>query len=217
VDILVVLHEAGQAIDVEPVLRGIDLEPLFPEDWVKVMNLRGISHFDHERYAEATEVLTSAYERRAEGQRMSNGVTAIYLAKSWWERGDRVRAIEILRQEAERLNDDNVMHHLAVFLWDDEQTNESLRVFRELAYSQHRRRKYVIGYARRLKRYGSVPAMLHECDRVLSKDEFGLPQSTEAFYYCGFANYLLVRYDRAEYDRSRGLQHSSQRYETIDE
>jgi hypothetical protein len=105
------------------------------------------------------------------------------------------------------------MHHLASLLWDAGRRGESLQVFASLMQPGFRRRRYAIGYARRLRLGGLRADMAGVCRQVLDTSVFGLPQSAEEFWFCGFAHFLLGEKQLAEQNRQWGLAYSAKRYE----
>jgi tetratricopeptide (TPR) repeat protein len=214
-DILTVLFEAGQAVDVESVIRGVDLAPLSISDWVKVMNLRGAVFCDRGMFADGERVLAEVWKRQENGNAVADSVTAIYLAQALQGLKRTQEAIGVLRSAADRLQDANLFHHLASVLWEAGRQHDSLEVFASLMAPEFRRRRYAIGYARRLSSAGRG-GIAGLCRQVLDTSVFGLPQSAEEFWFCGFAHFLLGEYQLAEHDRQRGLTYSPNRYEEIE-
>ena len=215
IDMLAVLHAAGSPIEVEEAIRGVDLSPLLVEDWVKVMNLRGIAFYDQGAYQSAENVLQQVWARSVNGRSVGDDLTAIYLAETLIKLGHSKKAIKILEAGAQSFQDGNLYHHLAKLLYDQGRVSEAFQTFEILRRPQLRRRIYGIAYGRRLFREGRHSLMRDVCYDIISPDIYGIPRTPEDFWYCGFAQFLLGRPDLAEYDRIRGIGYSTMQYQDL--
>jgi tetratricopeptide (TPR) repeat protein len=215
IDLLTVLHQAGHNIDVEEAICGVDLTPLLVEDWVKVMNLRGVAFYDQDKYQQALRVLSDVWERTDKGRPVADDVTAVYLAETLKKLKRFEEACAVLRKAAQSLQNDNLYHHLATLLYERGRISDSFEVYELLRRPRFRRRIYAVGYARRLFLQRKAALMREVCREVVSPNLYGIPRTAEDFWHCGFTQFLMGNIELSEYDRSRGLAYSKKKYEEV--
>jgi pentatricopeptide repeat protein len=199
VNILATQVQMGLRVDDPGALDEVDLDAQSPDDWIKIMNLKGILHFKKGEYSTAIQVFESMRRRG-----LYEPTSSVYHCLALKEEGRYEEAMGVLRSEAERSGDPNLYHHLADLCVSRGRLSEALDIYRnKLCGNQTATRQYMVEYARILKKMGDGKAMKEICEKVLGRDFFKPPGTAEDFYYDGFANYLLGRHDRARYDYER--------------
>ena len=163
------------------------------------MNMKGIVYWKMGNYSKALPVFESMRQ-----QNLYDITSATYHYFDLRDMGRATEAINLLRSEAERLNEVNLYHHLADLYLKQGMVSEALDIYRnKLCQRQIRTRQYMIEYARILNASGEKRIAQEICEMVLSRKCFRNPRTSEDFYYDGFANYLLGEHARARYDYER--------------
>lgn len=198
VNILATQVQMGLKVDDPAVLDEVDWDNQAPDDWVNMMNLKGILRFKKGDYEPAVQVFE---EMRRRG--LYDATSAVYHCLALKEERRYEEAIDILRTEAERSEDPSLYHHLADLCVSRGRMSEALDIYRNKLCRNQTTRPYMVEYARVLKTMGDRKAFKEICEKVLRRDFFKPPSTSEDFYYDGFANYLLGRHDRARYDYER--------------
>jgi tetratricopeptide (TPR) repeat protein len=198
-NILGTIIEMGGSVDDTGVLDEFDISELTQEDWVRVMNMKGIVHFKNGEFDEAIRIF--------EGMRLQQAfdvTAATYYYLALKETGRYEDAASLLRLEAEELGDTNLYHHLADLYLKHGDVDRALDVYKNhLCGNAKRARQYYVEYARILNSFGRKKMMRDACETVLNVEYFGIPRTEGDYFYDGFANFLLGRDERARYDFER--------------
>ena len=183
----------------------IDQTALTADEPSQARKLSGVFHYKRGEYQAAIDAF-----RSLEGE--LDEVSAIYLSRAHTYNGNETEALEILRNAAARLGTANLYHHLASAYVNAGSPFAGLEIYeRVLCQPACRKRQYLVEYALILKAIDE-PTMRNKireiCNLVLNLEQFSQANlSGEDFYYMGFANYLLGRYElaRYEFERSSGF------------
>ena len=193
-------------------LEEIDMTEQVPEDWLKVMNMKGIAYFKIGELSKALAVLESM---RQQNLYDITSITYHYLVLR--DMGQSTEAINLLNREAEHQDDLSLYHHLADLYLKLGMVTEALDIYKnKLCQSQRRTRQFMVEYARILNAIGEKEMVQEVCEMVLNRKYFRNPRTTEDFYYDGFANYLLGEYARARYDYERSSGFIDKYYDEMD-
>ncbi|MCK4677385.1 MAG: tetratricopeptide repeat protein [Bacteroidales bacterium] len=106
--------------------------------------------------------------------------------------------------EKVRLNRMELYSQLADYYTKAESFIRAINIFENhLLKNDETNRRHMIRFARLLIHTENFGKAKIVCEQILTDKPFNLPKSNEDFYYDGFANYLLGRYERAKYDYER--------------
>jgi tetratricopeptide (TPR) repeat protein len=197
-NILATCLELGRLEEASAAFSGFDLESRPVDDQVKIANLQATIFSRANDWCGAIEALQWVYDGR-----IGNASSAIQLAKAYERSAQAAIAVQVLTNEAERLQDNNLYHHLAALYMRLRAPVRALEIYRQRLISDpDRPAQMMTDYALILRSLGQRAESLEVCQRAIA-----LPRPTNGseFYFRGLAHYLLGHQDyaRALYEESK--------------
>ncbi len=140
----------------------------------------------------------------------------INYSQALWEAGNPLQALALLRRfKTTFLQDAEFLHHLALRAFQCREEKEAGACFVELLRRQPPKRNWLIDAAQAYWCMGNHALARQVATRALTDETLPMPSTREDFYCDGFANYILGRHDRADYDFGRSRHPAEDHYSQI--
>lgn len=210
-NILTVEIAAGIVPEDSISLNKIKIDELSDEDKIKVDTLRAVRMISDKNYSGALSV----FERIIENG--SFDLTAIiYYVSILDMTGNTIKAVRTLEKFAGKFSDALYYHYLGSYYYKIGEVNKAISIYESiLCTPQNMKRQYTTEFARILFQTGNDRKGRDLCLDIIKNKPFGNPSSYEDFFYDGFVNYLIGRYERAKYDYERSGGFSPNYYDTL--
>lgn len=188
------------AVDVAATMADLDrVQTLMPEDRTKRKELKAYALTS----LGAREEALSVYEElQSSGEATPD--TAINYARLLALMRGRPAALDFLQSHLPAYGTNpNYLHYLASACLGEGRVDEARQHARRLVALAPENRQYRLDLAQVLWRTGQRVSARRSAERALDLQSFPLPTGAQDFYVCGFANFILGRRERAEYDFER--------------
>lgn len=127
---------------------------------------------------------------------------------------DQAGAVSVLRAAYERQPDPKLLHYLATYCAFAGYADEAAKYFRRLISTFPNVRRYKVEAAQAVW-YAEGIAMGREIASQVFADSMPLPTSLDDFYWDGFGNWILGRFELAQYDFWRSRKVDDLRYDKL--
>jgi len=210
-NILTVEIAAGILPDESFVLNDMRMDELSEEDKVKVETLRAVQMIENKNYSGALFILERIIEKGS-----FDLTVIIYYVSILDLSGNTIKAVRTLEKYAPKFSDSLYYHYLGSYYYKIGEINKSIAIYENVLCSpQNMKRQYSTEFARILFQTGNDRKGRDLCMDIIKNKPFGNPSSYEDFFYDGFVNYLIGRYERAEYDYERSGGFSTNYYDAL--
>lgn len=204
--------------DFEAILNKFDRSQLSPEENLDFFRLQGEFYYKTGNFAFAAK----AFQKLGKDNLDKN--SAIYYSLALSGTGKDSKAVVILEDSARKLKSAELYYFLSVFYFQVRDIEKGLKVYEDVLcnpdpdYRNFWSREHFICYALAMKAIDKdkyIEKIHAICEKVLDPKFFSFPVTGDEYYYNGFANYLLGRFARAEYDFERSGQSYDNYYDKL--
>jgi tetratricopeptide (TPR) repeat protein len=203
---------AGKPIDLDADLIVEDDSPAR----FKIALCRAVALANSNRVRESIAALRGIVrDARCDADTDTSNTALLYLARYLTQLTRFGEAIEVLHEGARSERSERLLSELAAVYSDCGKLEQAARQYDDLISLFPSTRIHRVSAAQVARALGREDRVRRLCVQALDPTICGDPASREDFYLSGFANWLLGRKERAEYDFERSLYPAEQHYRFV--